>query len=591
MGRLLGIEGGATHTRWMVVEERDGKVLSEGKEGAGNFHLLSRDELFSLFRSIRERAGEDIAEIGVGFAGCQTEKEKEVLETLIREIWPGAKRIVVAEDSRSAYAGAFDPGQEGLLVIGGTGSNVIGYKGGVWEKAGGWGQLGDPGSGYRIGREGLERIYLDWDLTQKNSALGLAFLRHCCVNNLAELLGYVLAQFGRKDFVASFAPLVLEMAEKGDASSLEIVKKEASALALRVQIVAERLGFTHPRVALVGGLFENSPFYTQLFGKELKRLLPFAEYFVCRTPGPLGALRLLRTSYSPSLLKKENGLPSEEQRKALDRALTEERNPRSCSLEKKTVAELVDLFIAEESYVQSALEKCKKEIESAALAVSDTLAKGGRLFYVGAGTSGRLGVLDASEMPPTFNVSPEVVQAIMAGGAEAVLRSMEGIEDDSGEGYKSISSRGVTEKDIVCGITASGRTPFVIAALEAAKNKGARTILLSCNPQRPPCPYADIGIDLPTGPEIVAGSTRLKAGTATKIVLNMFSTIAMIRTGKVKDNLMINLQPKSMKLRYRSLRILMTLYGLDEKTATALLEKKDWLLSAVISEMESKERL
>ncbi|QSR88479.1 N-acetylmuramic acid 6-phosphate etherase [Methylacidiphilum caldifontis] len=588
MGRLLGIEGGGTYTRWMVVNDPEAEVICEGKEGIGNFHLLSYDQLVALFRSIREKAGENIEQIGVGFAGCHSEKEKTVLEEIIRDTWPGSKKIVVAEDSRSAYARAFEPGQQGILVIGGTGSNVIGYKEGVWEKAGGWGQLGDPGSGYRIGRGGLERIFLDFDLTKKNSALAQAFLSYCCLNDLSEFLRYVLAQFGRKDFIASFAPIVLEMAEKGDESSLEIVKKEASSLAWRVQIVAERLQFIQPQVALVGGLFENSSFYVRIFGEELKRFLPFSRYFVCNSPGPWGALRLLKLSSSPLSIKSESLLPDEQQRKALDQALTEERNPRSSSLEKKTVDELVDLFISEETFVQSALEKCRKEITSAVLAVCSTLSQGGRLFYVGAGTSGRLGVLDASEMPPTFNVSPEIVQAIMAGGSEAVLRSMEGIEDDREEGYKSILNRGITQKDIVCGISASGRTPFVIAALEAAQERGAQTILVSCNPRRPPCPYADLTIDLPTGPEIVAGSTRLKAGTATKIVLNMLSTIAMIRTGKVKDNLMINLQPKSMKLRYRSLRILMTLYGLDEKTAVKLLGKKGWLLSAVIAEMESE---
>jgi N-acetylmuramic acid 6-phosphate etherase len=587
MGRLLGIEAGGTHTRWIVLEEKGG-VVAKGNEGVGNVHLLTTKELVSLFQSIKEKVRVEIKQIGAGFAGCHSEKEVKILEEIIRSVWPEATKVIIAEDTRTAYARAFEPNQEGILVIAGTGSNVIGYKAGIWEKAGGWGQLGDPGSGYRIGREGLERIYLDFDLTKNVSALAQAFLRHSCRNDMDDFLSYVLPSFGKKDFIASFAPIVLSMAEKGEKSSFEIVNREASMLGLRVQIVARRLGLTNPRIALVGGLFENSSFYTTLFQNQLKKLLSFSECFVCTTPGPLGAIRLLGYGSFVYQRSMENVLPDKTQREALDRSMTEERNPRSASLEKKTVQELVDLFISEESFVQQALEKCRREIAEAVAVTSSILEKGGRLFYVGAGTSGRLGALDASEMPPTFNVSPEMVQAIMAGGADALWRSMEGIEDSTAEGFKSIFNRGVTSKDMVCGITASGRTPFVISALEAAKTIGAKTLLVSCNPSRPPCPYADLAIDLPTGPEIIAGSTRLKAGTATKILLNMLSTISMIRTGKVKDNLMINLQPKSMKLRYRSLRILMYLYGLDEPAAIALLEKKGWLLAAVISELESE---
>src|ERR1041385_117270 len=187
--------------------------------------------------------------------------------------------------------------------------------------------------------------------------------------------------------------------------------------------------------------------------------------------------------------------------------------------------------------------------------VTKSLREGGRLFYVGAGTSGRLGLLDASEIPPTFSASPETVQGIIAGGITALSRSVEGAEDDRGSGALAIEERGVIGKDIVCGITASGRAPFVVGALAEAKKRGAQTILLTCNPERDRLPGCDLEIDLATGPELLTGSTRLNAGPATKIALHIISTGAMIALGKVRGNLMIDLTVSNAKLRDRAVRL------------------------------------
>ena len=220
--------------------------------------------------------------------------------------------------------------------------------------------------------------------------------------------------------------------------------------------------------------------------------------------------------------------------------------------------------------------------------VAKKLSAGGRLIYMGAGTSGRLGVVDSSEMPPTFNAPPEQVQAIIAGGAAAVFRSQEGAEDARDTGVAELKARGLTKKDVVCGIAASGQTPFVLAALDYARDLGAGTILLTCNPKRTIRVKVDVEIDLPTGPEIVTGSTRMKAGTATKLVLNMLSTIAMVRLGRVRDNLMVNVQATNDKLRARAVRLVQALTNATFEDAQTALEKTAWRVTAAAVALQGK---
>ena len=208
---------------------------------------------------------------------------------------------------------------------------------------------------------------------------------------------------------------------------------------------------------------------------------------------------------------------------------------------------------------------------------------GGRLFYAGAGTSGRLGVLDASEIPPTFGASPELVQGIMAGGFTALHRAVEGAEDQPNAGAFAVIERGLRAGDLLCGIAASGRTPFVLGALEQARARGAHTVLLTCNPARARRaePW-DVEIDLATGPELVTGSTRLKAGTATKLVLNILSTCAMIRLGRVRGNSMIDLQITNEKLRDRGARLVSSTLEISYEEAMRRLESAGWSVRAVL---------
>jgi N-acetylmuramic acid 6-phosphate etherase len=257
----------------------------------------------------------------------------------------------------------------------------------------------------------------------------------------------------------------------------------------------------------------------------------------------------------------------------LDARLTEQRNPRSSRIDQLSALEIVDLINAEDRLVAAAVSDERERIARAIELVVDAFRRGGRLIYVGAGTSGRLGVLDASEMPPTYRTDPDQVQAVMAGGFEALLRAQEGAEDHPEDGAAAMDDREVDERDFVLGIAASGTTPFVHGALARARERGARTGFLLCTwPTEQLLQTHDVVIAPLVGPEVITGSTRMKAGTATKLVLNMLSTGAMVKSGKVYGNLMVDLQVTCQKLQDRGERILMDTLGLAREQAQRLLD-------------------
>ncbi len=252
--------------------------------------------------------------------------------------------------------------------------------------------------------------------------------------------------------------------------------------------------------------------------------------------------------------------------------LTEQRNPRSMRIDQLSTIGIVDLINAEDRMVAAAVGEEREQIARAIDLVVDCLRQGGRLIYVGAGTSGRLGVLDASEMPPTYRTEPELVQGVIAGGFDALLRSQEGAEDHPEEGAAAMDEKNVGEHDFVLGIATSGTTPYVHGALKRARERGARTGFLLCTyPSAQLIAAHDVVIAPLVGPEVITGSTRMKAGTATKIVLNTISTAAMVKTGKVYGNLMVDLQVTCQKLQDRGERILMDTLGVPPGEAARLL--------------------
>ncbi len=253
--------------------------------------------------------------------------------------------------------------------------------------------------------------------------------------------------------------------------------------------------------------------------------------------------------------------------------LTEQVNPSSANLDQLSALAIVELFNQEDAKTISAIAAAKLELATAIDRTAAALRQGGRLFYIGAGTSGRLGVLDAAECPPTFCTPPEMVQGILAGGAAALLRSSEGLEDIYSDGERAIGDRAIGPNDVVVGIAAGGTTPYVHGALAAGRKRGATTVFITCVPREQVALDVDIDIRLLVGPEILAGSTRLKAGTVTKLALNILSTGAMVRLGKVYGNRMIDVAVTNLKLEDRALRILEDLTQLDRAAATDLLDR------------------
>jgi N-acetylmuramic acid 6-phosphate etherase len=261
---------------------------------------------------------------------------------------------------------------------------------------------------------------------------------------------------------------------------------------------------------------------------------------------------------------------------ALDALLTEQADPRYAQLDEASVAELARLMNEADASVPAAIAASMDAIVPAIEAITERLARGGRLRYVGAGTAGRLGVLDAAECPPTFGTPPDLVKGIIAGGPDAILAAQEGAEDDPDAGARAMADDGIGPDDAVVGIAASGRTPFVVGALREARARGALAVALSCNADAPISREAELAIEIPVGPEVLAGSTRLKAGTAQKLVLNMISTIAMIRLGKTWGNLMVDLRASNEKLRERAIRIVQQVTGASREAAVDALRAADW---------------
>ena len=266
----------------------------------------------------------------------------------------------------------------------------------------------------------------------------------------------------------------------------------------------------------------------------------------------------------------------------ISKLITEQSNVRSNNIETQSVKDILIYMNDENQMITNAIEKCIPSIEQVTNAVIESFEKGGRLIYIGAGTSGRLGVLDASECPPTFGVSPEMVVGLIAGGDTALRNAIEGAEDDEELAQKQLETIHLSAEDVVIGISASGRTPYVVSGLIYASQKGCFTGAISNSPQSKISQVATVGIEAITGPEVVTGSTRMKAGTAQKIILNMITTTAMIRIGKIFKGYMVDVQPANQKLRQRAATILEKVTGIEKEEAVLKLEATDYDLKVAI---------
>jgi len=583
---ILGIDGGATATKAVLLDIA-GRTQFEFKTAPSNAVLQSDDEILLVLKEIQEaisnlHLADNVEVVSLCLAGVVNERLEAKIRTVATFVWPRTKIFVSHDLMSGLYAGSVNG--QGIVAISGTGASVFGRNSKTELRGGGWGHiLGDGGSGYHIAHMGLRSITAQYDRDGKLSGMAKKILKATGVKTLEELSAYVSRT--EKNKIAELSKFVFEAAAKGDAAAKNIIFIAASGLASNVANIARRLRLKKVPVIVTGGTFDKQEIFLRQFTKRLRRELPWAKPQHAESSGAIGAARwglekLRSKQPSTEKKKKEISLHELEQKVGLSSIATEERNPRTTLLSELQSSEAVDLYLSEEAQVLPAIAKRNAEIARSVELVYAGLKVGGRLIYVGAGTSGRLGVLDASECPPTFRSPPGQVQALMAGGPTAFLKAVEGAEDDELAAEKAVMELKLTKADTVCGMTASGRTPFVLAALRKAKKLGAKTILQSSNPRllENRKTEFDVEVHFNTGPEVLSGSTRLKSGTATKIFLNMLSTLSMVKLGKVKSNFMVDLNPSNEKLKMRAIKIFQELTGSTKESAFSALEQAGWHL-------------
>lgn len=592
---FLGIECGGTHSS-AVAARADGKKVFQFTAGPANLRLLNDDQLAKHFADIcRAHNGlPHLSGLTIGMAGARTEEDRNRIRKAAALIWPDVP-CYATNDLETALTAAEAIDEKPItrvLVISGTGSCCFGKNAKEkTAKLGGWGHiLGDKGSGYEIGLRALKATVYYFDRDGKLSYLGQRILRSLQFNHPNDLIGWV--QNAPKNDIAGLAVEVFDAWKKNDKIAKDILAGAAASLAQDAVDCARRLTTSKSPVQFIlsGSILLKQPKFSALICKQILKQWPNAVVAPLKRESVWGAIELAKI-HSPSKKKNapeksltaspitftETASPIEA---AFARSPTEERNPLSEKLDQLSIPDAIALMLKEDEKIPAAIQKEADKIEETVRFIVKAFKNGGRLFYAGAGTSGRLGVLDASECPPTFRTPPEMVQGIIAGGQTAIWKAVEGAEDDAQAGEEAMRFNDVNERDVLVGIAASGRTPFVWGALLEAKRRGAKTVLLCFNPhlkfvtgERP-----HLIIAPNVGPEVLTGSTRLKAGTATKLVLNILTTLAMVRIGKVKSNLMIDLNPSNVKLRDRAVRIVQELTSVNAAVAHAALEKSRWIV-------------
>ena len=592
---FVGIDCGGT--RCVVISADPLFRIRDRFELAGaNLRLVSDTRFLELLIAVRNRIPEPTG-LGIGLAGARSAADIARVSRLVQEVWPGLPHAV-DHDLGAALRAAGDAvnttAKARVIVLSGTGSCCYGRAlDGRSAKVGGWGHvLGDRGSAYDLAYRALRALTLHVDHHHRPSPLLKRVLAFLSLKDAEDLIDW--AQAASKSTIASLAPTVFAAAVEGDGAAKEVIRAAARSLAADAVGCAQQLRKRNetdsPEFFFAGSVLLNQPPYARAVAREIQREMPKASARLLPREGAWGAVamaieaaRAFKPAESPSTLAPTPSDPASTPVGAQGAAsgelpVTEQRNPRSLHLDRMSVEEAVRLMLKEESEVASNLETHKDLIVQVVNRIVKSFKRGGRLFYVGAGSSGRLGVLDASECPPTFRTSPEQVQGVIAGGPSALFSAVEGAEDLAPAGISAMTERKVGKHDIVIGIAASGRTPYVWGALGEAKRLGAQTVLVCFNPavKIDPAIRPDVVIAPSLGPEVLTGSTRLKAGSATKILLNMFTTLSMVRMGKVESNLMIDLNPSNTKLRDRAARIVSELGQVAIPEAKAVLVATQW---------------
>ena len=608
---FLGIEGGGTRST-VVLADNQGRALAELAAGPANLRLLLDRQLLALLRSISSRLPKTdlpLKAVAIGLAGARSEVDRERIRRAADRVWPKVL-CLATDDLQTALATA--PAAKGVagrvLILSGTGSCCFGQaRSGLTAKVGGRGHIiGDRGSACDIGQRALKALMAHYDREGTWPPLGVHILRSLVFNDPEDLIAWSM-EAGKTE-IAALATQVFAAAKQHDLLALKILDEAAQSLAEDGLACAARLCALDEKVQFVfnGGVLLKNPSFARDVANRLRQRRPDAVVSKVARTSSWGAVALAmeaaKHGTAPELPLSATsdaiaGLGTDHP--AFDRALlqsspTEQRNPRSMRLDKLPLNQAVELMLSEDQAIPDALRAESTSILWVIRRIIAAFKQGGRLFYIGAGTSGRLGVLDASECPPTFSSPPDQVQGIIAGGQKALWSAVEGAEDDPTAGAEAIKGRGIGPQDVVIGIAASGRTPYVWGALAQASELGAATVLVCFNPGFKTLPKQK-GRFLPdriiapnVGPEILTWSTRLKAGTATKLLLNLFTTLSMTHSGKVLSNLMVDLNPSNSKLRTRAIGIVSQLTGSDADKARTALEASGWVVKKACEKLDRR---
>ena len=569
--KVLGIEGGGTRTTALLADGAD-QVLASLSAGPGNLRLLDDEQLTTLLASLRDQLPAKPDRIGIGMAGVRTAADRARLTQAVARTWPDTPAVVADDLLLAIEAESWSADCAGqVLLLSGTGScSLCRHRDGRTVKVGGRGHIiGDRGSACDIAVHALRSTVTISDIEAGWPALGGDMLAFLQMNDPEALIEWSMS--ASKTEIASLAQVVFEAAaSRQDEIAVAILRRASDRLSKDAVHCAARIAAPGEKIQFLlnGSTLLKNPWFADEVTAKILAARPGSEVTRLSRPGTWGAIRLAR--------RLEGATPSSQPFTAttapaswrpVAAAPTEGRNPKSSGFAEMPLPQAIRLMLDE---------------------VVRAFAAGGRLFYCGAGTSGRLGVLDASECPPTFRTPSWLVQGIMAGGSKALWSAVEGAEDDADAGRRAIEARSIKPHDVVIGLSASGHAPFIWGCLAEARRRGAKTVLVSCNPAYRDHPLIDRAILPDTGPEVLTGSTRLKAGTATKLVLNLISTLALARSGKVMSNLMVDLKPSNSKLRGRAIRIVQDLTGADEAAARQALESSDWVIRLACAKFPKK---
>jgi len=583
---FAGVDAGGTKVRVAVADAR-GRLIAH-REGPGA-NAVSDGPEAATERIVGAFAGLRPDAVAVGLAGALSPAVSRRVAARLRAAL-GTRRIVVRNDA-VAILEALAPRENSVLVAAGTGTVTIGRTAaGRLVRVDGWGPVaGDAGSGTWIGRTALEHALRAHDGRERPSAFARAVLHAAGLRDPARDIRRFYASLRRLQDLVRLGPVVSAFARRRDPAARSILRSAGRALAVSVAAARRRMPGGRAGVFLTGGIATLPPIVSVLRSRfPSVSLAPLPEAAALRLAARVFGGRAAEAAIASALARLGSSKPRRVRDEGSRLSVTERANPLTAGFSRLSPADMVRAMNREDSRIAPAIARILPRVARAVGTAERQIRRGGRMIYVGAGTSGRLGVLDASEAPPTFGVPRGLVVGVIAGGRRALDHSVEGAEDDARAGTAAMRRLRVGRRDFVVGLSVSGGARYVVAALRAARRAGAATAAITMNPRSPLARTARLALVPAVGPEVVAGSSRLKAGTAQKMLLNMLSTCVFARSGRVHGNLMSHVTPVNEKLRGRAVRIAARLLDVADYEAERRLIAAGWRLDRVLGRVPGR---